>query len=167
MSRRQTMALTGSLIAGVLACAAGLARSPQLVGFSALQASAVAQALPSSEFRGTVIAQNGMQSHAQMIKAVMPQRPLEDASPTKPANSPKPVERNAALHASRRHFAAQQQAWIVMTDWSDPDMMPQLVLTVEQTSRSPQHQGQGKTAQIYRVSYAAVPTPDGWLLVEI
>ena len=167
MSRSQTMALTGSLIAGVLACAAGLARSPQLVGFSAPQASAVAQALPSSEFRGTVIAQNGMQSHAQMLKAVMPQRPLEDASPTKPANSPKPVERNAALHASRRHFAAQQQAWIVMTDWSDPNALPQLVLTVAQTSRSSQHRGQGKNAQIYRVSYAAVPIPDGWLIVQI
>jgi beta-lactamase regulating signal transducer with metallopeptidase domain len=167
MSRRQTMALTGSVIAGVLACAAGLARSPQLVGFASAQANAVAQALPTSEFRGTVVAQTGFQSHAQMIKAVMPQRPLQDASPTKPANSPKPVERNAALHASRRHFAAQQQAWIVMTDWSDPDALPQLVLTVAQTSRSSQHRGQGKNAQIYRVSYAAVPIPDGWLIVQI
>lgn len=172
MSRRQTVALTGSVMAGVLACAAGLARSPQLVGFTDTHVQGTARVLQPEEFRAATIAQAGLQEHAQMVhsqmtKAVMPQRPVEYSSTARLTGTAKPVLRNASLRSNRRHFAEQQQAWIVMTDWSDADALPQLVLAVEQTSGSSPHSGKSRSAQVKRVSYAAVPIPDGWLIVEI
>jgi hypothetical protein len=169
MSRRQTVVLTGSVIAGVLACAAGLTRIPQLIGFASPHAH---DAVYASEFREPAIAQAGLPAHTQMahaamIKAVMTPQPLEADAKTKLTNSARPLQRSAALHTSRRHDAAQQRAWIVMTDWSDPNELPQLVLTVAQSNDASQHRGQHKGAKILRVSYAAVPIPDGWLIVEI
>jgi hypothetical protein len=42
-----------------------------------------------------------------------------------------------------------------------------VVLAVEQSNGASQHRGQGKNVKILRVSYAAVPIPDGWLIVQI
>src|ERR1700677_3808858 len=52
MSRKQTWALTGSLIAGVLLCAVALARIPQLVSFTQpVTSSAQADLLPHQDFQ--------------------------------------------------------------------------------------------------------------------
>jgi hypothetical protein len=171
MGRRQTLALAGSVIAGVLACAAGLARSPQLVGFSDARAQATAQIFEPSQFREAAITQTGLPAHAQMAhaemtKAVMPERSISDSA-AKLANAAKPVEKNVALRTNRRHYLAQQRAWIVMTGMSDEDGFPRVVLAVEQSNGASQHRGQGKNVKILRVSYAAVPIPDGWLIVQI
>jgi len=188
MGRRQTLVLTGSLSVALLACALGLARSPQLVGFAAPQTQAAAQALPPLPVRETNVGQAGLLPHAQMIKAVMPQQSLENISIAKLASTAKPVQKNAALHRNREHYAATQQAWIVMTGWSDMDAMPQIVLTVAQEDNDSQNQSVGSKTQssrikhsdqinqsnqinggnqIRRVSYAAVPFANGWLIVEI
>jgi beta-lactamase regulating signal transducer with metallopeptidase domain len=176
MSRRQTFALTGSVIAGVLACAIGLARSPQLVGFAEPHAQAMPQLLPSADIRTASLAQTQLPAsiqpaHAEMIKAEMPGRVMPGrsltASTISVAGQAKPVARNAALRRHRRRFAEQQQAWVVMTGWSDADGFPQLVLAVEQTNGASPPSGKSGSAQVKRVSYAAVPIPDGWLLVEI
>jgi len=176
MSRRQTMALTGSVIAGVLVCAAGLARSPQLVGFADPHAQAMVQLLPSADIRGAALVQTQLPAsirppRAEMIKAEMPGavtpvRPLA-ASTNSVADQAKPVARNAVLRSYRRRIVEQQQAWVVMTDWRDADGFPQLVLAVEQTNGSSSRSGKNGGTQVKRVSYAAVPIPDGWLLVEI
>jgi beta-lactamase regulating signal transducer with metallopeptidase domain len=176
MSRRQTLALTGSVIVGVMACAVGLARSPQLVGFAEPHAQAMAQLPPSTDIRAAAVAKTQLPAsvqpaHAEMIKAVMPWeempgRPLAAAT-NKIADQAKPVARNAALRSHRRHNVEQQQAWVVMTNWSDADGFPQLVLAVEQTNGSSSRSGKSGSAQVKRASYAAVPFADGWLLVEI
>jgi len=119
---------------------------------------------------------------------VMPQQSLENISIAKLASTAKPVQKNAALHRNREHYAATQQAWIVMTGWSDMDAMPQIVLTVAQEDNDSQNQSVGSKTQssrikhsdqinqsnqinggnqIRRVSYAAVPFANGWLIVEI
>jgi hypothetical protein len=102
--------------------------------------------------------QSGMQASAQRVKAVMPE-PSHQSGPTvKLAGSaPKPARRNAVMRNARKNSVPAQQAWIVMTEWSDTEDSPQLILTVARTIRST---GNGR-------SYAAVPTPNGWLLVEI
>jgi beta-lactamase regulating signal transducer with metallopeptidase domain len=176
MGRRQTLVLTGGLCMALLICALGLACSPQLVGFAAPQTQAAAQALRTLPIRETNVAQAGLPAHAQRIKAVMPRQSLENISTAKLASTAKPVQKNAALRRNRSHFAATQQAWIVMTGWSDMDAMPQIVLTVAQEDNDSQNQGVGSKTQsnrinqgnqIRRVSYAAVPFANGWLIVEI
>jgi hypothetical protein len=179
MSRKQTMALTGSLVAGVLACALGLARSPQLVGF-AEPAPSVARALPQTNLLAsglgpveTNLQQRGLPAHAEMVKAVMPARPLPSASLTSasmatPSSTAKPVEKNAAMHSRRRRPVSRQQEWFLMTAWSDSsDTAPQLVLTVAPGLQTPGEQTQNKQTQEHRVSYAAVPIPYGWLIIQI
>jgi hypothetical protein len=66
----------------------------------------------------------------------------------------------------------RQQAWIVMTDWSDMDMAPQLVFTVAQSSGTSHKQSSVNRTSLNRdgenrPSYAAIPIPNGWLIVEI
>jgi beta-lactamase regulating signal transducer with metallopeptidase domain len=180
MGRKQTMALTASLSVALLVCALGLARSPQLVGFAAPHAQAAAQAFPPLPIRENNVGQAGFPSHARMVKAEMPQKALENISAAKLASATKPVLKNAALRRNRQHNIPTQQAWIVMTGGSDMDAMPQIVLTVAQEDDG--QQGVGSTTQsnrikrsdqinqsdqIRRVSYAAVPFANGWLIVEI
>ena len=176
MSRRQSMALTGSVIFGVIACAVGLARSPQLVGFAESHAQPMAQLLPTADIHAAILGPTlpfgGTQpAHAEMTKAgmpgaLMPERSLA-ASINRVADQAKPVAKNVALRSHRRQSVEQQQAWVVMTGWSDADGFPQLVLAVEQSNGSSSRSGKRGDAQVKRVSYAAVPIPDGWLLVEI
>jgi len=161
MSSRQTIALTVSLILCGVACALGLARSPQLVGFAPPEPSmAHANLMPRQETREATPDQFG--GHAQLVNAVMPERPLQPIATGKPPSTAKPARRNAVLRNTKRQGAAKQQAWIVMTQWSDRDIAPQLVFTVQQTSRTAFKRTQGDSP-----SYAAIPIPNGWLIVEI
>jgi beta-lactamase regulating signal transducer with metallopeptidase domain len=170
MSGRRTFVLTSSLILAVVACALGLARSPQLVSFGPsrppAQSAAQAQLLP-ADLREATPAQFG--AHAQLVKAVMPERPLQSMSKSasKQASTAKPVQRNAVLRSAKRQNAVGQQAWIVMTEWSDMDMPPQLVFTVAQPSGTSHKQTSVNRNGENRPRYAAIPLPNGWLIVEI
>jgi len=161
LSARQTMIFTGSLTFAGLLCAVALARSPQLVGFTQpVTSSAQADLLPHPDF----IAPNGgnFEAHAQLVKAVMPQRPLQPASAAATTGTTNPPRKNAASRSSKRHYAQPQQAWVVMTEWTDMDAAPQVVFAVARDDRAT-----GKRAQGNRVSFAAVHFPDGWLIVRI
>jgi hypothetical protein len=87
----------------------------------------------------------------------MPQSPRQSPSPAKPANSANPARRNVALHSATRRKAAPEQAWLVMTEWSDFEAAPHVVLTVSE----------GNNNSIKRTSYAAVPFANGWLFIQI
>jgi beta-lactamase regulating signal transducer with metallopeptidase domain len=166
MSRRRTIALAGSLIAGVLICSAGLARSPQLVSF-AEPVQNDAQVLPATDFSASSVDRFAMPAHAQLAKAVMPERlqqsPFAPAPMAKTQSAARPVAKNAVIRSVKRHSAPQQQAWVVMTEWSSERVSSQLVLTVAKTQRVP--------AKVVKsddgFSYAAVPLPNGWLFVQI
>jgi beta-lactamase regulating signal transducer with metallopeptidase domain len=178
MSRKQTRALTGSLSAGVLVCALALAHSPQLVSFA--PAAQPQQALLAGPFMN-LRAGNPDQAqpaapaaHAQMVKAIMPSPQLQ------PAPAAKPVERNAALRSVRRRPAPGRQTWVVMTTWSESEAGAQMVFTVAQMNRADGDQTQQgskspsvskqpveRQLRINRVSYAAVPFGNGWLIIQI
>jgi beta-lactamase regulating signal transducer with metallopeptidase domain len=157
MSARQTMVLTGSLTLAGLLCAIALARSPQLVSFASPAPSSSAQAglLQPPNFRATNLEQPG--AHAQLVKAVMSPSPLQSTSAAKPTDTATPARRNAALRSARRHYVAPQQAWVVMTEWTDTEAAPHVVFTVEQGDRN----------SVKRASYAAVPLANGWLFIQI
>jgi beta-lactamase regulating signal transducer with metallopeptidase domain len=161
LSARQTMAWTGGLTCAGLLCAIALARSPQLVAFTP-QSPSTAQAnlLAHSEF--TAADQNNFGAHAQFVKAVMPQPSTKQMQQAWTAPVSAPAIKKAATRRSRSQSAQPQQAWVVMTEWSDFDAPPQVVLTVSRSQPSA-----GKTARVQRISYAAVPFANGWLIVRI
>jgi hypothetical protein len=168
MSARRSVLLTACLIAGVLAGAAGLARSPQLVSFvPQAQETVQAQVLPADEMRGARAELMGT-AHAQMVKAVMTPGSQQGAQQSFAAA--KPVHRNAVMRSARRPAAEQQQTWVVMTEWSDRAAAPQLVFAVEQKVRTSPIRSSDEDAnrvQDIQPRYAAIPFANGWLIVEI
>ncbi|MGO9339140.1 MAG: M56 family metallopeptidase [Terracidiphilus sp.] len=183
MSRKQTWALTGSLIAGVLVCAVGLARSPQLVSFGPSAQPTQAQLLAPTPNLRSVNAerfgagQSGLPAHAEMVKAIMPQHRNPSMTVAKP------MQKSATLRSTRPRPVQRQQAWVVMTAWTESEAGAQMVLTVAQTSRTqgdqteqapraqdkqgPENQMVQRQIRINRVSYAAVPFGNGWLIIQI
>ena len=150
MGARQTALVTGGLILGVLGGAIGLTRSPQLVSFAPLPQSPVLARpmLPSDlgekSFRQASLREQ--EGSPQLVKAVMPQRPVQSA------NTAKPVRSNFRKRSLRRPYEESQQTWVVLTEWSDTGIPPHLVFAVARSNR---------------VRYAAVPIPNGWLIVQI
>jgi len=145
MGGRQAALVTASLLLGVLGGAITLARSPQLVSFAPL-AQATVQAwsvLPAGPGE-TDLRQFG--GSPQLVKAVMPQRPVLSAYTAKPLRS------NARKQSVRRRYAQSEQEWVVLAAWSDNETPPHQVYAV---------------AQWNRASYAAIPIENGWLIVQI
>ncbi len=163
MSGRQAAALTACLMAGVLAGGAVLARSPRLVSFvPAAQATAQARLLPDSDSRPMNPRQSAVS--AQRVKAMMTPAALPSTSKAKP------VRRNAVMRSARRPTIEQQQTWLVMTEWSDGEAAPQLVFAVERRIRVSPSQAPGQKPDQFQQNqprYAALPLPNGWLIVQI
>jgi beta-lactamase regulating signal transducer with metallopeptidase domain len=156
LSARQTTVFTGSLTLAGLLCAVALARSPQLVSFTQPVTSSVqADLLPHPDFQA--MNRENLGAHAQLVKAVMPQRPPQPASATAATGTTNPPRKNAALRNAKRHYAQPQQTWVVMSEWTDDEASPHLVLTVAQGDRN----------SVKRASYAAVPLGNGWLFIQI
>ncbi len=163
MCGRRAAALTACLMAGVLAGGTVLARSPRLVSFvPPAHATAQARLLPAADLRAASTGQSGVT--AQLVKAVMAPQPTQSTSATKP------VRRNAGLRNAPKPAVEQQQTWLVMTEWSDSGPAPRLVFTVERRIRISPSQGSGQSPdpnQENQPRYAALPLPNGWLIVEI
>jgi beta-lactamase regulating signal transducer with metallopeptidase domain len=146
---RQTIALTGALIAGVVAVAVILAHSPQLVSFAPLtQSNLQARSAPApglsevpaprernaTEFAGS----------PTLVKADLPRRSV-----------PTPHHRRATTakrSESQPQIFPDEAAWVVLTEWDDDGPPPRVVIAVDQDHRS---------------SYAAVAIANGWLIVQI
>jgi beta-lactamase regulating signal transducer with metallopeptidase domain len=162
MGSGRALLASASLVAGALACALALARSPQLVSFAApAQASlnahvAEARSLPSPspELRETNLRATG--GSVQLVKAVavMPQRPSQSSDRAKPIHS------SASKRSAAPRPAQNQQAWVVLTSWEEDAAAPQVVFAVAPVA-------QGSTPNIQPASYAVVRLADGWLVLKI
>jgi len=162
LSTRQTIAFTGGLTVAGLLCALALARSPQLVAFTPPEASS-AQAGLLAHPKFAAPNRDNFEIHAQLVRAVMPQLNSPTAmSAASAAPAQTPVRKRATIPSMRRHYVEPQQAWVVMTEWTDMDAAPQVVFAVARDNR-----GAGKQAQGRKISYAAVPFANGWLIVRI
>jgi len=143
MNARRTMALTGGLAAAVLAGAAALAHSPQLVGFAVTtpeSEQAQLEPLPAPAFHAVNASAASEFGHAQLVNAIMPDRIQGRAEMT--SQKPRIAHRNPTLRASRQpapppQMLTEQQTLIVMTAWNTDSMRPQVVFTVAHTSRNP------------------------------
>jgi beta-lactamase regulating signal transducer with metallopeptidase domain len=146
MSARQATALTGALIAGVMAVGVALAHSPQLVSFAPLTQ-------PNLQARSVPVVAPGERNAAEfagsptLVKANLPQRPV-------PAAHNSNHKRTAATKRSIQppQIFADQADWVVLTEWDSDAPPPRVVITV---------------ARDYRSSYAAVAIANGWLIVQI
>ena len=194
MGRKKTLLLTGSMMAAVVACAAGLARSPQLVGFAEPEP-AIAHSLPISDLTDTAGSHFG--ASAQLVKAVMPPTRRSSSLPNsvtrKPSSAPKLIQKNITVGRGEHGRVPRQQAWVMMTTWTQTEVAPHLVLTVEHRVRR-LVQDRGAIAQLEQTQqedqtetqptseeqmtppeqvkqtmprYAAVPFANGWLIIQI
>jgi hypothetical protein len=144
------------VVLGLLGGSAELARCPQLVSFSraALPVSAEAQSSsrgglgyvpvafhPSDNLRSS--------AHETLLKASMPvDSGIHPVKPTvvkhrRAVSAP-------AMQRSRQNRAAVQQVrgWVVLTSWEGPDRP-------------------GMQERVISISYAAVPTAGGWLVIQL
>lgn len=158
MGSRQAGLATASLIVGVLGGTLALARSPQLVGFAekAPHAAEAATMLPArlagagSAPSAAISRVNARQAESAprlvQAKAVMPSRTAHPRSAAK-------IGRNRMVARSTANQpAASYQGWLVLTQWTDSAAPPRAVLALKFSPRG---------------SYAAVPTMNGWLIVQI
>jgi hypothetical protein len=166
---RRAAFVTGGVILAVLGCAAGLARSPQLVSFTAPPPLLVQAGLqPSSLLPAAVedmrlepashraIDPSQTEARPQLINAIMPMSVVQPAAMTKPSalkpGMRNPAVRNVAKRSMKRPSMQERQAWLVLTEWNESVMPPRIVFAV---------------APGNRVTYEAVEISSGWLIVEI
>jgi hypothetical protein len=181
MGRRPAIAATGSLLAGALGCAVALSHSPQLVSFVPTR---------SAEFQARSLdpheVARALGGTPQLIKAAIPAQMNVSAQPaTLGTGVQQPVHRAVQKPAHRKRPAASQIAsldptpaplpipplpnldqrtLIVLTEVTTFQAPPRAVLAV-----SPDGQAVRQTARpaVLRATYAIVPTPSGWLIIQI
>ncbi len=161
MGRRPAIAATGGLLASALGCALALSHSPQLVSFvPRYQSDLQAQSLDPHEVA------KALGGSPQLMKAALPA--LADQAPAKkqaviPAvvkhvrHRPTAASRIARLEAPLPDL--DQHTLVVLTEWTTYQVRPRVVLvsTDPPVARS----------VIIPVKYAIVPTPTGWLIIQI
>jgi beta-lactamase regulating signal transducer with metallopeptidase domain len=153
MSQSQARVVFSVLVLGLLGGATELSRCPQLVSFSrpASPVSAETRMLPAADYQPIAFRQPSA-AHATLLKASMPLRREVSESPAQTLPHRIPHAHRPALHRVKKS-RAQTQQWVVLTSW-DTSSGARMVMTVSQE-------------QISSPSYAAVPTPGGWLVFQL
>ncbi len=165
MGRRPAMAATGGVLAGALGCALALSHSPQLVSFvpahpSGLQAQSldpheVAQALGGTPQLTKAAMPARHDSSAAKQKAVRP-AVVKQAKPHRPA-----LNRIAKLDAPPGPLPdLDQHTLVVLTEWTMYQVRPRVVPAVSTDQRPVR-------PVMVPARYAIVPTPMGWLIIQI
>jgi beta-lactamase regulating signal transducer with metallopeptidase domain len=171
MGARQAQFVTAGLILGVLGGVIALARTPQFISFAApaqstLQAQAslpVPAAHPASPRAVSLVSlheSTGAQEQIHLIKAVMPEQPIQSAYAARPVRSDA-ARRNQTRPnpKSPQEFADSPQEFVVLTEWTDTDATDTPARVV--FAVVPEHRADHETR------FAAVATPTGWLIVQI
>jgi beta-lactamase regulating signal transducer with metallopeptidase domain len=173
MSRTRAYAVMSIVTLGLVGGAAGLSRCPQFVSFSGgsvAQEAAAVQSLPaagyqSAGYQDVVFHPSAASSRSgapyeTLLKASMhvdsSRRALQPAKrvAAKPHRSaPKPVLVQAKQNRAMVQGPQQLLRWVVLTAW-DGSARARMMLTV---SSEPEVSS----------SFAAVPTPDGWLVIQL
>ena len=162
MGRRSAAAVTGALLLGVTAGTTMLARSPQLVRFSAAEPITLAAnlevppALRIPSWMDTSAAHMNFAAQPRLIKAVMPEprtgaarMRLVRATARRHSRHVTPGSVIARVERTRGAF----QPWIVLTEWHEMPAPSRLRLAVAEENLLSR--------------YAAVATRDGWVIVKL
>jgi hypothetical protein len=186
MGRRPTAAVASALTLAMLGGAITLSREPQLVSFASatavpvtpLQAdmpkidSAPGLSYAPVTFRGGAgsphMVQTVYRSQPAGVAHVSPKSPqpmstsalrasanLSPATKSIVANRRHAVSRAGLIAGTTRQISHREmppRAWVVLTDWTEMPEPPQVRLLVSPQTRS---------------TYAAIPTVNGWLIVQL
>jgi beta-lactamase regulating signal transducer with metallopeptidase domain len=168
MGRRPAILATGGLLAGALACAVALSHSPQFVSFTPANPAAHAQSVVAPLDLHEV--SRALGGTPQLLKATMPVQSLQ------PVIRQKAIQPTVLKRVQHRHPAAcsaasvtpapepfptlDQRAMVVLTEWTAYQMRPRVVLAISEDRRVP-------PAVVIPARYAIVPTPNGWLIIQI
>jgi hypothetical protein len=170
MSRRPAMAATGGLLAGALGVAVVLSNSPQLVSFvPAIQSTQLTQSLNPHDVA------RALGGTPQLMKAAMPAESGPTASHPNPRKQPiqpavlKRVKRPHPAPAAAPNLTAEaaplpeldRRTLVVLTEWTAYQMRPRVVLAVTTDRHA------AAPARMIPARYAIVPTPNGWLIIQI
>jgi beta-lactamase regulating signal transducer with metallopeptidase domain len=161
MGRKPALATMTVLTAGALACTLVLARSPQLVRFAPLTRRAQAQNVSAALDAHEVARSLG--GTAQFVKAVLPTAATHTAPRNAVGHRARKAEPPARL-ANLRTVPAPEEVTgtlLVMTEFDDMGVPPQVVMAMQQTSRH------ARRPVVVRCTFAVVQTPDGWLVIKI
>jgi hypothetical protein len=174
MSRRPAMAATGGLLAGAVGIAVVLSHSPQLVSFvPELRAPQLAQSLDPHDVG------RALGGTPQLVKAALP---VESHSSGGRQNAPQnPIKPAVLKHVKRSHPAPSgaaaltaeaaplpeldRRTLVVLTEWTAYQMPPRVVLAVATDRRASPNAA--APARAIPARYAIVPTPNGWLIIQI
>ena len=180
MSPCQARVVLSAMVGALLVGAAGLSRCPQLVSFSAANSGAGSiaetpaqlqpQRLPATEYRPVVFHPSDA-PHETLLKASLPM-----------ARETKPVSHNANHVARKKSHPAAipavqhakgiqsgSQGWVVLTSWDVPADESGRA-SVRSTVRSTLRLGMTLTVTDERLPmprYAALPTVNGWLVIQL
>ncbi len=170
MSRTRAYAVVSVVTLGLVGGAAGLSRCPQFVSFSGgtVAQETATQSLPvagyqSAGYQDVVFHPAAASSvsgapHQTLLKASMPVNSSRRALPVKRTAAkshrsvPKPILVQAKQNRAMVQGPQQLQRWVVLTAW-DGSARARMMLTVSDEPKVS--------------SYAAVPTPDGWLVIQL
>ena len=169
MGRRPAIAATGSVLAGALGCAILLSQSPQLVSFVPVhQRTLRAASLDPHEVA------RALGGSAHLMKATLPVRTAATLQPASPKTVQAPTHR-AVLKRVKRPVASQlatlnpapaplplleRHELVVLTEVTLYQAPPRVVQTMAPARHA------APPAAI-RATYAIVPTPNGWLIIQI
>jgi hypothetical protein len=175
MGTAQARVVMSVLVLGLLGGSAELARCPQLVSFSRA-ALPVAAGVRSSSDAGSAAVPGYVPAsfrrsgnapgaaHETLLKATMPMDNGNRSIPIRPAGTTPVKHRRAvvapAVQRSRQNRAAVQQqvhGWVMLTSWEEPEQ-PGMALPIAR----PEFQ-----ERVISISYAAVPTAGGWLVIQL
>ena len=162
MSRGRAGFVTAALLLGVFAGMAVLTRSPELISFTGRSREAVATHAVAALGAGAssfepVRSARDSEARPMLVKAVMPD--CTHGSSMLPG-----IPRNTRRISNRtlvQREPARQNAYVALTEWRsvtrstemrEPEYVPATVVSV---------------TQFQQVLYAAVPTGDGWLLIQL
>lgn len=140
-----SMLASVGIVLAALAASIALARTPQLISFSprnGVAPQAIAEASPQPAGANPQLAGGA----PDLVKAVLPMRTAHIPRRSKTLRA-REVRRNV-----RPLRVPPPQVWVVLTAWQATAPPPRVIFPVVQQPRS---------------SFAAVETPDGWLIVRI
>jgi beta-lactamase regulating signal transducer with metallopeptidase domain len=171
MGRTQARVVMGAIVLGLVGGSAELARCPEFVSFSraASTVSAEAQSVPPAGYKAVSFPVSSNMTvgaaNETLLKASMPvnrgslpvnseSRPV---SPVKKAMAKRrdhgvsPVLQSRVAFSQARRERRPVQGWIVLTTWHEPVRRGSV----------------GAEERDFYPSYAAVPTPGGWLVIQL
>jgi hypothetical protein len=174
MGRKPAIVATGGLLSGALGCALVLAHSPQFVSFvPTLSPAQLAQGLPPLNSRELATALGGT---PRLMKAEVPSPAMQTVGGRQSASESAPVRTVAIRHVVHRRPAPNRLASVHRrpAPWADADRRTLVVLTEFRVYQTPPRVVLAVSADhrlvqriVQPATFAAVATPNGWLIIQI